>query len=415
VDNVTHSLAGLLLAEVAIFACRRQGQEPSSAMRSVVRVASAFANNLNDADFLYARRWAGKLGYLLHHRGHTHTLLAALLLGVLVFAAASAWLRFKDTKVTTSERRTLLGACLLGPFVHIGMDLSNNYGVHPFWPFDLHWYYGDTLFIIEPWLWVVAVPTLCGLLESRLLRAVLVNLLGFVVILAWVHPMLHWGAALLLSLGALACWRVSGRLSAGQRLLLAGSGWALVTLVFFVGARSARAEALQRSLQQAEARGARERAVDVVVTPTPANPLCYSALVVATSGENYVLRAASVSLASWLIPATSCRVEPTGFTAALKNSRFESSPELHWEGEWQRPLAELRALQRGNCWARAMLRFARVPFWQARPHGELVLGDLRYDRLPGNGFAEVHTRQHPERCPDGVPPWLPPRGDLLGP
>jgi hypothetical protein len=45
----------------------------------------------------------------------------------------------------------------------------------------------------------------------------------------------------------------------------------------------------------------------------------------------------------------------------------------------------------------------------------LVLGDLRYDRLPGEGFAEVHTRKEPDDCPKGVPLWRPPREDLLQP
>jgi hypothetical protein len=99
----------------------------------------------------------------------------------------------------------------------------------------------------------------------------------------------------------------------------------------------------------------------------------------------------------------------------MATSTFASSSKVHWEGEWQRSLRELRALQRENCWARAMLRFTRVPFWQRWPEGLLVLGDLRYDRLPGGGFAELHTRERPDDCPQGVPPWLPPREDLLVP
>jgi inner membrane protein len=416
VDNVTHALAGLLLAEVAISARRHQGRELSGSARSAVRVASALANNLNDADSLYARHWAGKLGYLLHHRGHTHTLPVGVMLGALVFALVSLGLRFWATKpLTRSERGTLLVLCLLGPFVHIAMDFSNNYGVHPFWPFDDRWFYGDTLFIIEPWLWVFAVPPLCALVESRVLKALLVNLLGFLLILAWFHPMLHWGTAFFLTLGAVVSWRVTGSLRAERRLAFAGAGWVLVAFSFFVGARAARREASQLSLAEAEARGRHERIVDVVVTPTPGNPLCFSALVVASGDDDYLVRAASVSLAPWLLSPTSCHVEPTGFTAAMANPTFASSPNVHWEGEWQRSRSELRALQRENCWAAAMLRFSRVPFWHAWPRGLLVLGDLRYDRLPGEGFAEVHTRQRPGDCPKGVPPWLPPREDLLGP
>lgn len=412
-DNITHSLAGLLLAEAAIEFRRQRGEAYSASARSAIRVGSALANNLNDADFLYARHWAGKLGYLVNHRGHTHTLPVALLLGVLVFGLVWGAFRLLRGLPTTGERRALLAVCLLGPFVHIGMDFSNSYGVHPFWPFDVRWFYGDTLFIIEPWLWVFAVPPLCGLAESRPLKVLLVLILGFVLILCWFHPLVHWVTALFLALGSLGVWRLTGRLSPARRLSLAALGWLLVFALFLVGTRAAERQVTRVARVQAEARGLSERIVDVVITPTPGNPLCASALVVARAGEDYSVRAASVALAPWLLRATRCRVEPTGFTAGMRNAAFESSAAVHWEGEWQRPLSELWFLQRSNCWARAMLRFARVPFWQARPGGRLVLGDLRYDRLPGEGFAEVHTKMRPDACPEGVPHWQPPREDLL--
>jgi inner membrane protein len=415
VDNVTHSLAGLLLAEALIAFRRNKGPALSASARSAVRVASTLANNLNDADFLYARRWAGKLGYLLHHRGHTHTLPVALLLGGVVFVLVSAGCQLWKRPLTPSERRSVLSVSLFGSLVHIAMDFSNNYGIHPFWPLDSRWFYGDTLFIIEPWLWVFAVPPLCGLVESRPLKSLLVILLGFIVILAWFHPMAHWLTALLLTLGAVGSWRATARLSAARRLAFAGLGWLVVGLVFSLGASTARREVSLLEGSRADAHGRSERIVDVAITPTPGNPLCFSALVVAVRREDYLVRAASVSLAPWLFSPESCHVEPTGFTAGMRTSNFASSAKVHWEGDFQGQRSELRELQRSNCWASAMLRFARVPFWLSSPGGELVLGDVRYDRLPGNGFAEVHTEREPRNCPGGVPPWRPPREDVLGP
>ena len=46
-----------------------------------------------------------------------------------------------------------LVACAL--LSHIVADAWNSYGVHPFWPFDNRWYYGDAINIYEPWLWVI--------------------------------------------------------------------------------------------------------------------------------------------------------------------------------------------------------------------------------------------------------------------
>jgi len=38
--------------------------------------------------------------------------------------------------------------------LHIAFDAFNNYGVHPFAPFEDRWFYGDAVFIIDPWLWL---------------------------------------------------------------------------------------------------------------------------------------------------------------------------------------------------------------------------------------------------------------------
>ena len=47
----------------------------------------------------------------------------------------------------------LVTACV-GMVLHISMDGLNVYGVHPFWPFDARWYYGDLIFIVEPVFWI---------------------------------------------------------------------------------------------------------------------------------------------------------------------------------------------------------------------------------------------------------------------
>jgi inner membrane protein len=42
-----------------------------------------------------------------------------------------------------------------------------------------------------------------------------------------------------------------------------------------------------------------------------------------------------------------------------------------------------------------------------------VVGDLRYDREPELGFAEVEVGPSADECPRFRPPWVPPREDLL--
>jgi inner membrane protein len=42
-----------------------------------------------------------------------------------------------------------------------------------------------------------------------------------------------------------------------------------------------------------------------------------------------------------------------------------------------------------------------------------LIGDLRYDREPDLGFAELALPDELPQCPRNVPPWMPPRSDVL--
>jgi inner membrane protein len=85
---------------------------------------------------------------------------------------------------------------------------------------------------------------------------------------------------------------------------------------------------------------------------------------------------------------------------------------LHWYGEIATGLDLLRNLVANDCEAAAVMRFIRVP-WLATVGRDTVLGDLRYDREKGLGFAEVALQDPPVGCPRLVPDWRPPRADLL--
>ena len=58
-----------------------------------------------------------------------------------------------------------------------------------------------------------------------------------------------------------------------------------------------------------------------------------------------------------------------------------------------------------------MMRFVRAP-WLARVDEAWVLGDLRYDREPELGFAEIPVDPPAEACVSRMPSLLPPRNDL---
>ena len=137
-DNVTHTLAGMLVAE-AVCTLRRESRPE---LRAAAYLLSALANNLPDVDVVYSSWLTGPkpLGSLLHHRGHTHTLLFALPAACLLYWVALRLYRRKNLLFSADETRVLLGLSLGGPLLHLLMDLGNNYGVHPFWPISGRWF-----------------------------------------------------------------------------------------------------------------------------------------------------------------------------------------------------------------------------------------------------------------------------------
>jgi inner membrane protein len=66
----------------------------------------------------------------------------------------------------------LLGLAVVGVWSHPLLDLLNTYGVRLLMPFSERWYYGDTLFIIDPWLWLsLATGVLLARRRGRLVGA----------------------------------------------------------------------------------------------------------------------------------------------------------------------------------------------------------------------------------------------------
>ena len=409
-DNITHSLAGLLLAESAVrLRARAEGAEPSPQFRSVAALSSTIAANLPDADLLYTGIGASRLDYMLQHRGYTHTVLLALVGGLLVWGAAMLVWRWRSRRFPeASDARWLLGLLLASTLSHLVLDWTNSYGVHPFWPFDDRWRYGDAVFIIEPWLWVVSIPALIAATKHRLARVILSVVLLAGLALAWWVPLVSKGAAAALTVGAATFGVLAYLLFPGARASSAVLGWVAVTLIMASGAASARANTLD-ALRRIESR---LEILDIVVSPLPANPVCMSVITVERSGATYRAVTARVSAVPSLVHAARCGSrDATGSSIAA--STRQSSSAVQWDDEFTGEYAELATLARESCTALAAMRFIRVPIW--RPAGDSVfrLGDLRYGGASGNGFANVLARLGETRCPRRVPPWTPPREDLL--
>ena len=158
---------------------------PDGTFRRLVVVCLVVGSNLPDADLLYTSLGGGPLAYVLQHRGYTHTLVGALAGSALWWCGCALWLRYRHLRATAVEQTWLAAAGASGVLLHLAMDYTNNYGVHPFWPFYDGWVYGDSVFILEPLLWLAALP-LVFLLETVVARVLVALLLGVITLLVLV-------------------------------------------------------------------------------------------------------------------------------------------------------------------------------------------------------------------------------------
>jgi inner membrane protein len=408
-DNLTHSLIGAVTGDMAArFAPAAKSSLPEATRRNLFMTLMVVGNNLPDADLLYTGILDGNLGYLLHHRGHTHTLIGAVVAAALMFALSTGWLRWRGFVASTFDRYWLAGIALLAPLMHLAMDFTNSYGVHPFWPFNNHWLYGDSVFIVEPLFWAAAAP-LVFLLRQRLRRVVMSLILLIAVGLSFGIGLVPTPMATGLLLLIVALLLV-GKLASNRVAALASFlAMAAVLLMFVVAGRLARHQ--MNGLMAAQFPTA--SLLDSVLTPMPVNPLCWDAIVVQLEGDRYTLRRALMSIAPGLLPAEQCPAlninGPT--TLAFTPVAVADSPALAWHGEAVMSRRDVQTVIQSNCEASALSRFARA-LWVQRDNAAWIVGDLRFDREPGPGFAEIVVAADPV-CPANVPPWTPPRNDVL--
>lgn len=407
-DNITHTVIGALAGEVAArVAPSGRSALPATTRRNLCVTLSAIGGNLPDSDLLYSF-FGGKVNYLLHHRGHTHTIVIGLLLGAVALVITRWWIRRRGLQASSQDYALLAVVLALTPMLHIAMDFTNNYGVHPFWPFQAGWFYGDSIFIIEPLLWAAGAP-LAFIFKTHLARIAVFLLMIGACALCFFSGMVPPGLAVAYAL------LVAGLLLIGQRASVDVALTASVTV--WLGATAMFALTAQTARSQIDAIAARtfpgSTPIDRIVTPTPANPACWEVMLLHREADNAVLRRAMLALAPGWLSAEQClgRGLATEITAPLLPVPADSTAQVTWHGQISTPIARLANVARTNCEAAAALRFMRMP-WLANVDDELVLGDLRYDREKELGFAELAITDRPD-CPSFVPAWIEPRRALL--
>jgi len=294
VDNLCHTLVGAALGEAGLK--RRTGFGGGTLM---------IASNLPDVDVFV---FATSVPSVAFRRGWTHGVLADVLLPLLftgIVMLIARWRRRHDI-----QPRQILLLAYVGVILHVLMDLLNNYGVRLLMPFSQHWFYGDVLFIVDPWLWIILAA---GIWFARRRRSV--------------------------------------RPARGSLLLAAG-----YVLAMLVSARLARAEIIER-WQQVEGRPPQA----LMVGPVPITPLRRQIII--DAGDRY-----ETGMFTW--QPRNVRFDPTDVPKNDADSRVaivRTAPNIRAFLVWSRfPFWTLEPWDRGTRVTVGDMRFVGGPGLAAR-------------------------------------------------
>jgi inner membrane protein len=167
-EPVTHFLTGACIG--------RAGLNRKTAYATLAAVLAAEAADL---DVLWGLR--GPVEELKHHRGITHTFVAAPVVAAVAVGAVWVFHRWRQARKQRNRLPAdqpihwgwLYATALIAVLSHLLLDWSNNYGLRPFFPFNPRWYAGSFMFIAEPALWALLflallMPWLLGLADREI-------------------------------------------------------------------------------------------------------------------------------------------------------------------------------------------------------------------------------------------------------
>lgn len=148
-DNLTHSLVGALLGQA--------GLKKKTGLAMPALIIGANLPDVDAACFF----WLEGQEHLGFRRGITHGPPAMVLLPLILAGLLWGYDRWQTKRGKRPEDRLpvsfkwLYLLSLLGCLSHPALDWLNVYGVRLLEPFSSQWFYGDTLFIIDVWLWAL--------------------------------------------------------------------------------------------------------------------------------------------------------------------------------------------------------------------------------------------------------------------
>ncbi len=324
-DPVCHTLVGAALAET--------GLKQRTALGTATLLVGA---NLPDVDML--AYFASPVHALWLRRGVTHGLLALAVLPFLLAGVMIVWdrlVRRRGGRVPPDPvvpgQVVLLS--LIAVATHPFLDFMNTYGMRWLMPFSGRWFYADTLFIVDPWIWALLAA---GIFIAR--RRGTGN-------------------------GEQGTVDAGGKEREAARAHGAPARWALLVLVLYIGVMGVSNLAARAVVRHSLAALGHAEPLRLMAAPLPANPL-----------------------RRWVVIEDE-EVYRFGSFDWLRRPRFvldEFVSERH-------PSGIATAATRGPN-ARKFLSWARFPYYvvERRRIGHVVhIGDARYTIDPTNSWAAI--------------------------
>lgn len=148
-DNITHSLVGALIGQT--------GLKKKTGLAMPALIIGANLPDVDAACFF----WLEGTEHLGFRRGITHGPPALVILPIILAGLLWGFDRWQTKRGKRPESRLpvsfkwLWALSFLGCLTHPALDWLNVYGIRLLEPFSSRWFYGDTLFIIDVWLWAL--------------------------------------------------------------------------------------------------------------------------------------------------------------------------------------------------------------------------------------------------------------------
>ncbi|HEX7832532.1 MAG TPA: metal-dependent hydrolase [Thermoanaerobaculia bacterium] len=344
-DPLTHTLFGANLAGT------RLGGKTRLATAALV-IGANFADL--DSILYFTGHDDLALGF---RRGWTHGVLSLVVLPFVLTALLLLYDRLRPHEHHRASPRWLLLLSALAMLTHPALDWLNNYGLRWLMPFRGTWFYGDSVYIMDPYLWLVlGVGWLANQRPTFSLLAawtIVTALLGYVVMGRSPRYLVIVVVVSIVMLVAMF-WRAPRPLA----------GIALTIAVAYIGARIAtNAITTQRVRDDMQRQGM--VVSRLMVSPLPIDPFSWD--VVAQTGDVY-----RYGRYRWL--ERSLKLDATSLPVA------KDSPE------W-------RAAQRDPS-VQGFMSWVRFPWYEIERDARgtrVLIHDARYAvrRQPGGGFGGV--------------------------